>query len=270
MNEKNIKSKESVKNTRTSTKRRRKSKSNRKKIFLFAIFFLIVIVGIGYFLTTFNAFNIQDTIIKGTERYSKEELISKLGIINGNNIFMQMYFSSKADYSDLSYIEKIKISMASNNKIQLNVTERISEYIAYNKDNSKYYRLDKNGYILEECDPASKNENEVVILGISFDDVEVKIGSKISDIYLNKIDSYLNIKKEYENTSLKEYGNITKVGFDNSLTTITINDKLNVIIQDDNNLKYNMSLLQGIVGKLTEGSVGTIDMTKTNPVYSAY
>jgi len=262
--------KENMKNVRTSTvKRRNKSKNKRKKFLLVTIFILVLLVGLIYFLTTFQAFNIEDTVIEGTERYSKDELTSKLGIQNGNNIFVQMYLSSKINYSDLSYIDDIKIKMASNDKIKLKISERQSLYIAFNKENNKYYRLDKKGYILEECDVSSKTEDEVVLLGISFD-TEVVTGSKISDVYLNKINSYLNIKQEYEATTLKDYGIITKVKFDNYLVTITINDKLNVILQDNNNLKYKMSLLQGIIGKLTVDSVGTIDMTKGNPVYSAY
>lgn len=270
MKEENISYNEKVRNTRTSSvKRHKKSKNRRKKFLLLTILILVVLVVVIYFLTTFQAFNIQDTIVIGTERYSKEELTSILGIQNGNNIFMQMCLSSKIDYSGLAYIEDIKVKMASNNKIELKITERESIYVAFNKEDNKYYRLDKNGYILEECDVSTKTENEVIMLGIAFD-TEVLIGSKISDVYLNKIDSYLNIKKEYENTTLKDYGVITKVKFDNSLTTITINDKLNVILQDDNNLKYKISLLQGIIGKLTTDSVGTVDMTKNNPVYSAY
>ena len=109
----------------------------------------------------------------------------------------------------------------------------------------------------------------MILNGISFDD-NVEIGSKIDYVYLRKIDTYLNIKKEYENTGLKNYGKITKVKFGNSLTTLTINDKLNVVLQEDKNLKYNLSLLQGIIQKLPDDSIGTIDMTKPNPVYSAY
>lgn len=267
MKEENIKSKEKVKEVRTSTKRRRKNK--RKKILLGIIFILIIILLICYFLLTFQAFNIKDTIVIGCEKYSKEELVNKLDIHNGENIFKKIYYINKTDYSSLAYIEKLNATIASTNKLKLKIEERKSLYIAFNKENNKYYRLDKDGYILEECNPSTKNENEVLISGISFDH-EVKIGTKITDVYIKKIDSYLNIKKEYENTELKNYGNITKVNFDNSLTTITINDKLNVILQDNRDLKYNISLLQGIIKKIPEESVGTIDMTKTNPVYSAY
>ena len=269
MEKENIKYNTNERNGRTSTKKRKKKKNKSRKFILLAIILCILIVGIIYFLTTFQSFNIAQVIVTGTERYSVEQLQEKLDIQIGNNIFKEMFLSSKIDYSDLAYIEDIKLRMNSNNKLELKITERNSLYIAFNKDNNKYYRLDENGYILEECDVSSKTETEVVMLGIAFD-VEVKIGSKISDVYLSKFDSYLNIKNEYEKTTLKDYGIITKVKFDNSFTTITVNDKLDVILQDNNDLKYKMSLLQGIVEKLSADSVGTIDMTKTNPVYSAY
>lgn len=269
MEKENLKYNTDERNARTSTKKRKKKKNKSKKFILITIILCLVIVGIIYFLTTFQAFNISEVIVTGTERYSVEELQEKLDIQIGNNIFKEMFLSSKIDYSDLAYIEDIKLRMNSNNKLELQITERSSLYIAFNKEDSKYYRLDENGYILEECDLSTKNDNEVIMSGISFD-VEVKIGTKISDVYLSKFDSYLKIKDEYEKTSLKDYGVITKVKFDNSLTTITINDKIDVILQDNNDLKYKMSLLQGIIEKLSADSVGTIDMTKTNPVYSAY
>lgn len=270
MEKENVKYKENERTTRTSSgKKRKKSKNKARKFIFLMIITLVIIVGIIYFLTTFQAFNIAEVIVIGTERYSKEQLQEKLDIQIGNNIFKEMFLSSKIDYSDLAYIDDIKLRMNSNNKLELQITERHSLYIAFDRENSKYYRLDKNGYILEECDVSTKTENEVVMFGIAFD-TEVKIGSKISDVYLGKFDSYINIKEEYEKTSLKDYGIITKVKFDNSLTTITINDKLDVILQDNNDLKYKMSLLQGIIAKLSADSVGTIDMTKTNPVYSAY
>ena len=64
-------------------------------------------------------------------------------------------------------------------------------------------------------------------------------------------------------------GNITKVDFENSLTTITLNDKLNVIFPNDTNLKYKMDFLNSILKK--NGDLqGVIDMTKNDPVFSIF
>lgn len=252
---------------RTSKKKSKKNKL--KKLFLKLLLFVIIVIGIIYFLTTVEMFNLKDIVIEGDTHYSKEDFENVLDIKYGENILKQMYHISKSNKTKLAYIEKIKISMVSSSTLRLTVKERQSSYIAFNKENSKYYKLNKEGYILEECDISKKSEDEVIISGISFDE-EVKIGEKIDDIYLKKIDGYLNIKREYESTDLKNYGKITKVKFSNSLTTITINDKLNIVLQDDKNLKYNLSLLQGIIQKLPDNSVGIVDMTKPNPVYSAY
>ena len=65
-------------------------------------------------------------------------------------------------------------------------------------------------------------------------------------------------------------GNITKVSFENSLTTITINDKLNIIFPNDTDLEYKMVFLKTILQSIPEDSVGVIDMTKTRPTYSSF
>ena len=65
-------------------------------------------------------------------------------------------------------------------------------------------------------------------------------------------------------------GKITKVSFENSLTTITINDKLNIIFPNDTDLEYKMVFLKTILKSIAEDSVGVIDMTKTRPTYSSF
>ena len=92
MENEKIKPKENTRKVRTSTsKKRKKGRNKRKKVLILIIVLLMILVGIVFFLTNFKSFDIQDTIISGTERYSKEEINSKFGIQNGNNIFMQMY-----------------------------------------------------------------------------------------------------------------------------------------------------------------------------------
>jgi hypothetical protein len=263
----NLNSNRKNSNSKVHNKKYIKQKKIRG-LFVF-FFFAIFILGGVLFLLNFEAFNLKEIKVNGTEHYDTDEFVQKLNIKYEDNIFKQIYYLYKSDYSEFAYIESMKPKFLSNNTILLDIVERESSYIAFNKENNKYYRLDKNGIILEECKPSSQTSDEVIITGISFDN-EVVLGTSISDVYLKKINSYLEIKKEYENTELKNYGSITKVNFNNSLTTITINDKLNVTFQNDKNLTYYMSLLIGIIQKLPEDSVGTIDMTKENPVYSAY
>ena len=51
---------------------------------------------------------------------------------------------------------------------------------------------------------------------------------------------------------------------------MTLNDKLNVVFSDDKNLKYVIAFLSEIINNVGIDSIGTIDMTKKNPTFSAY
>ena len=79
---------------------------------------------------------------------------------------------------------------------------------------------------------------------------------------------FLNIKNELKNAIAS--ASVTKVSFENALTIITLNDKLNVVFSDDKNLKYVIAFLSEIINNVGIDSIGTIDMTKKNPTFSAY
>ena len=87
------------------------------------------------------------------------------------------------------------------------------------------------------------------------------------NITLNE-EVYNSIKNEFENIQIE--GNITKVNFSNSLTIVTLDDKLNVIFANDSNLEYKVSFLKGILQKNEQIVEGTIDMSIEDPVYSKY
>lgn len=267
----NIKSNINSNNKRNDNKNGKKKKKNNKKakiVFTF-ISILVIIILLIVFLLKFEAFNLKNVTVSGTDRYDSNTIVTGLNITYGNNIFKEMYKISKKDYSIFPYIEKMNVNLNSASSIELNVKERVSKYIAFDKENNKYYRLDDNGYILEECKVTSKSEDEIILIGVSFDE-NVILGSKVSDVYLKKIDSYLQIKEKFESSNLKEYGNITKVKFDNAVVTLVIEDKLSIVLQNDSNLDYNLTLLKGILQNIPKDSTGKIDMTKENPVYSTY
>ena len=103
--------------------------------------------------------------------------------------------------------------------------------------------------------------------GFTFGD-NAKVGEKINEVYIEKLEIYNSIKKEFENFKIE--GNITKVNFSNSLTIVTLDDKLNIEFANDSNLSYKVSFLKGIMQKNQNNMEGTIDMSVDNPVYSEY
>jgi cell division septal protein FtsQ len=243
-------------------------KKKKKKIKIMLTFFIIgILICIIYLLTTLSYFNVKSFIIEGNSKYTSEEISSKSGIQVGKNVFLQIFSGYKKKLSELTYIESVKAGVKFPNEIKLSITERKSIYLAYDKEKNRFFKIDANGYILEQSDITLKTSDELLVYGITFND-EVKFGEKINDTDISKLKVYNEIYQEFVKSGIN--GNITKVNFENSLTTITINDKLNVIFPNNTNLKYNMSFLVGIIEKIGEDAVGVIDMTKTNPIFSSF
>ena len=243
-------------------------KKKRKATKIIFIFFIIGILISGiYLLLTLENFNLVKVNLNETSKYSKQDIVNKAGIEVGKNIFIEYFKSDKKAVTTLPYVESIKLRLKLPNEININVVERTSKYFAYDKDSGKFFSLSEDGYILEEVDINKKTNDEILITGITFDN-DVMLGKKINHIDLSKIDIYKKIEKEFKKDNIS--GNITKVSFENSLTTITINDKLNIIFPNDTDLEYKMVFLKTILQSIAEDSVGVIDMTKTRPTYSSF
>lgn len=244
----------------------RKKKRRKFKILVVFLFIGIVIAGV-YLLLTLPEFNLKNINLNDTAKYSKDEIVAKTGLDIGKNIFIEFFTCDKKNVTTLPYVEDIKLKIKFPNEINISVKERTAKYYAYDKENDKFYTLSEDGYILENVDINSKTKNEILIVGITFDN-EGMLGKKINDIDLTKIQIYKKIEKEFNENKIN--GDITKVSFENSLTTITINDKLNIIFPNDTDLEYKMVFLKTILQSISEDSVGVIDMTKTRPTYSSF
>lgn len=261
---KNSKKAKTVKNVKTVNSIKKAKK--RKKLFLILFMLVLIIVSI-YLLLTLDFFNIKNINVVGLKKYTNEQLINAVGIKSDNNIFLQVLRHNKNNYTELPYIENVKVSLKFPNKIEMKVTERQSIYFAYDKERNKFYRLDKNGYILENIDINSKTKDEILTYGIPFDE-NVTLGTKINDISITNLAMYSNIHNKFNHYKIN--GTITKVNFENSLTTVTLDDKLNVVLPNDTNIDYNMTLLKSILENIPQDSVGVIDMTISKPVFSSF
>ena len=258
---------ENLKNSKNKKNVVNKKHKKKKILFIFIILFITLLVIGGYLLFTLPTFNLEAFQIEGTDRYSNDEIIEKLGLKKGENIFIQLLKRDQNNINSLSYIQSVNINIVWPNKLDIKITERVSVYFAFDKEKNKFYKIDKEGYILEEGNITEKTNNELLVYGFIFDD-EVILGSRIKEVDISKINIFNNIKEEFDKNSIN--GSITKVNFENSLTTITLNDKLNVIFPNDTDIEYKMSFFKSILSKIGEDSVGVIDMTKTDPVFSSF
>ena len=259
----------STKRNYEENKRKIKKKKKGKKVFLIILIFLIIgVLASGcYLLFTSSTFDVSEVELNGTERYTKEEIMSSLDISLGKNIFIEFFSYNKENINKFPYLSDINLNIKLPNKIQLNVSERTSKYLAYDKEKNKFFKIDGEGYILEEGKIEEKTEDEMLVYGITFAD-EIIFGEKINEIDYSKILTYLNVKKEYDKSGIGM--TITKVSFENSLTTLTLDDKLIVKFPNEIELEYKMNFLKGIIEKLPAESVGVIDMTKDKPIFSSF
>lgn len=259
----------STKRNYEENKRKIKKKKKGKKAFIIILIFLIIgVLASGcYLLFTSSTFDVSEVELNGTERYTKEEIMSSLNISLGKNIFIEFFSYNKENINKFPYLSDINLNIKLPNKIQLNVSERTSKYLAYDKEKNKFFKIDGEGYILEEGKIEEKTEDEMLVYGITFAD-EIIFGEKINEIDYSKILTYLNVKKEYEKSGIGM--TITKVSFENSLTTLTLDDKLIVKFPNEIELEYKMNFLKGIIEKLPAESVGVIDMTKDKPIFSSF
>lgn len=259
----------STKRNYEENKRKIKKKKKGKKAFIIILIFLIIgVLASGcYLLFTSSTFDVSEVELNGTERYTKEEIMSSLDISLGKNIFIEFFSYNKENINKFSYLSDINLNIKLPNKIQLNVSERTSKYLAYDKEKNKFFKIDGEGYILEEGKIEEKTEDEMLVYGITFAD-EIIFGEKINEIDYSKILTYLNVKKEYDKSGIGM--TITKVSFENSLTTLTLDDKLIVKFPNEIELEYKMNFLKGIIEKLPAESVGVIDMTKDKPIFSSF
>ena len=259
----------STKRSYEENKRKIKKKKKGKKAFIIILIFLIIgVLASGcYLLFTSSTFDVSEVELNGTERYTKEEIMSSLDISLGKNIFIEFFSYNKENINKFPYLSDINLNIKLPNKIQLNVSERTSKYLAYDKEKNKFFKIDGEGYILEEGKIEEKTEDEMLVYGITFSD-EIIFGEKINEIDYSKILTYLNVKKEYDKSGIGM--TITKVSFENSLTTLTLDDKLIVKFPNEIELEYKMNFLKGIIEKLPAESVGVIDMTKDKPIFSSF
>lgn len=239
----------------------------RRKIKLvFTFIFLGILICTLYVVLRLPYFNVSKIEVLGNSFYSESDVKEASSVSLGKNIFLERFFGNVS--VDLPYVDSVKVKMSLPSTIKLVITERESAYFAKDAENNTYYKIDINGYILEKKDDIKeKLESEMLVTGIAFS-ADLNLGTRLDDSYIAMLENFEIIRKKLSKSSIDMQ--ITSVNFANSLTTITLDDKLSVKFKQDGDINYSISLLKAILDKLPEGSAGVIDMTKNDPIYSSY
>lgn len=254
-------------NNKTKKVIAKERKSSKKVVILtIAILLALALIAATYYVLNTPKFNISSIAVSGNSKINIDEIISNSGVKLGDNVVKSFFKIDKEKIKNIPYISNVKVSIKFPSELSIKVAERESVYYAFDKEKNIYYRLDGYGIILEVCDRIDLKQKELLVNGITFD-TEVKLGTKINDIDYSKILVYENIEEQFYKIFPEQH--ITKVSFENSLTKIYLNDKVEVILPNDTNLQYNLTFLKEILSKVVDPK-GTIDMTKDNPTFISF
>lgn len=265
-NEEYIPKKPRVENRKEIVNEKNEENKKASSLKFLAFTFIIGIATVcGYLMFTLEYFDLANIQVKGNTKYTSEKVVNNCSLNIGQNVFKQL-IKKEYNKSELPYVSKIKYLYSFPDTIIIDVEERYPEYISKDKNTDKYYMIDNQGYLLEECTLEQKRD-ELLVEGLVFEE-NVQFGKKIDDVYIKKIERFREIKKLVEEAEIST--NITKVNFNASLTIITIDDKLNVVFSNDSVLGYKVSFLKQIINQNGGIVEGTIDMSMENPIYSKY
>lgn len=123
-------------------------------------------VGYGAFvwLTTADRFAIDDIAVRGNVRLSRQDIVAKLGIAPGDNVFLIDPEAATMRLSELSWVASASVRRELPDRVVVTVEENKAAAMV---DLGKLYLVDSDGRAFKRLDTATaESEDLVVITGI--------------------------------------------------------------------------------------------------------
>lgn len=214
----------------------------------------MIIIGLYTFLNS-DIFNIKNIKIQGNNKVSDEIIEQYLDLKYDKNIFIYSTKKIKKSLEQNAYIETVSIKKIFPNTIQVNINEK--GIVALIKDENKYCYIDNNLNVIDRLNEIDKNEKAIIIETeydlnneniIKFENDDIKKGL----IYLMECISNNNLSKK-----------IKKINYEQDIINMYSIDGTNIILENNNKLKYNISKVSSILVDLQtrNNKGGNIDLT---------
>ena len=237
-----------------------RKKKNTGNIMIILTLLLMITIGM-YTLLNSELFETKNIEIVGNTVLSDDEIIKKLDIKVDKNIFMYNTNKMINKLNDNPYIEDVKIKR--NIPSGLKVTIKEKEIYAILRDRKDYCYIDNQANFIEQIKDIEKDDIVKVDVAYIIEDNNVKFKDKEEKDTLIKL---LDAIKEC-NLSKK----INEINFEKSdIINIYTNDNIQIKLNKDNNIKYNISRSSAIMADLQKKSnnKGIVDLTYQN--YAIY
>lgn len=237
-----------------------KKKKNTGNIMIILSLLLMITIGM-YTILNSELFETKTIEISGNTIMSDDEIIKKLDIKVDKNIFMYNTKKMVNKLKNNPYIEEVKVKR--NLPSRLNITIKEKEIYAILRDEKDYCYVDNQVKLIEKIKDIEGDDTVKVDIEYIIEDNDIRFKDKEEkDILIN----LLNAIKEC-NLSKK----INEINFEKSdIINIYTNDNIQIKLNKDNNIKYNIFRSSAIMADLQKKSnnKGIIDLTYQN--YAIY
>lgn len=234
--------------------KKRKKRVDSSRIIIALSFLFMIIIGLYTFLNS-DIFNIKNIQIEGNNKVSDEIIEQYLDVKYDKNIFIYSTKKIKKSLEQNTYIETVSIKKIFPNTIQVNINEK--GIVALIKDENKYCYIDNNLNVIDRLNEIDKNEKAIIIETeynlnneniIKFENDDIKKGLR----YLMECISNNNLSKK-----------IKKINYEQDIINMYSIDGTNIILENNNKLKYNISKVSSILVDLQtrNNKGGNIDLT---------
>ncbi len=254
---------QNIKSVKTQKKPPKKKKGKLRKILKILLKLIIVIgilAGIIAFLFVSPVFEITEIVVNGSNEISESVYIAMSGIELGDNIFSIDKNNIIITMKKEPYVESVEIKNIYPNKIEINAVERKISYLA--EQDSKYYYLDKNGYLLEtNLAPL----DYLIIKGCITDFGKIDIGGRIEEGDISKFNDLIKIVDAVENNNIEAKLNSINIENSNDYILEFEEEKKTIMLGDASNISAKMAWVSMFIRE-KKGESGIIHLN-VEPIF---
>ena len=250
------------KDTAVQSAKARAKKRGRVLLVVYSVVLLCVIIS-AVLLCIFVFFKVSDIKVNGSTVYSREEIISVLGISSGDNlVFAKTQEAEDVLKSEFPYIENVKISKKIPSTIEVNISEA-EVYYSF-KYSGRYVYISRTGKMLEANDVPM--DGSILVTGGEVKDENGKL--KFTDPKVNE--AFLEISNLFLE---HEKGDITEIDLTNIHDIFVVYDgRVKLKLGNASDLTYKLNFGLQIVNNsgIKEDEKGSLDLSMSKSINKAY
>ena len=218
-----------------------KKKQFRLKILKYSAL-VILIIGVIVFAMVSPIFNITNITVTGNNKLTVDEVISLSRIENNENIFRISKNNVIKNIKQNAYVNKVEIHKKYPNSIQINIEERVSNFLL--QFGNGYVYINNQGYMLEI---SSEKLELPIIIGFSTPQEDLVAGNRLIQEDLEKLETVIRIISSAQSNGIANLITSIDISDSNNYTLYLESEKKTVYLGDCSNLGTRILYLIGIL-----------------------